>query len=58
MKDGVLTRGYPQILTSYDLNYIRDNWAVIRAAMDPAPEPQPAAPKDQTPAADIEEVPF
>ncbi len=55
-KDGEIVRGFPQILTQYDLNYIRDNWAAIRAAMDPAPTASetPAA----TPPADIEEVPF
>ena len=53
-KDGVLTRGFPQILTQYDLNYIRDNWAAIRAAMDPAPAAEtPKAATDE-----IEEVPF
>lgn len=57
LKDGIETRGFAQALTSYDLNYIRDNWATIRAAMDPAPTGDaPAA--QATPPADIEEVPF
>lgn len=59
VKEGALTRGFPQILTSYDLNWIRDHWTEIRSAMDPAPasDPKPA----QTPPpqnADIEEIPF
>ena len=58
VKDGTLTRGFPQILTQYDLNYIRDNWAMIRAAMDPAPASEQAAPAQTEPPAHIEEVPF
>lgn len=56
-KEGVETRGFPQALSQYDLNWIRDNWASIRAAMDPPPAPE-AAPAQTTPPAEIEEVPF
>src|SRR3990167_10617660 len=37
MKDGELKRGYPQPLTKYEMNWIRNNWARIIEALDPPP---------------------
>jgi len=55
-KDGELKRGYAQALTIYDLNYVRENWNKIIAAMTPAPAA--AAPTAAPESDSIEEVPF
>ena len=57
-KDGELKRGYAQAFTIYDLNYVKNNWDNILAALTPAPKT--AAPKaaEAPPSAEIDEVPF
>ena len=65
MKDGAMVRGFPQGLTTYDLNWIRDHWNEIRQWLDPAPgtSAPEAEPVSETtavalPEEDITETPF
>ena len=62
IKDGALVRGFPQGLTTYDLNWIREHWNEIRQWLDPAPgtaTPEAETAKEATVVEEgIEEVPF
>ena len=57
LKDGVETRGYPQGLSKYDMNWLSEHWQEAMALLSPGPAKTEASkPASEAVAATMEEV--